>query len=98
MEEHRGLSARRAARLPDEREARKVRQARREQGRQRLDQMALGYADGKDAARLRHEPLLPSVWERTSPAGGLSSHPTRSRLENAVDARTLRAVLREIAE
>jgi Transposase DDE domain group 1 len=58
----------------------------------------LGYADGNDANRLRHDPLLKSVCDRTPQAGGLSSPPTLSRLEQAVDARTLRAVLCEIEE
>jgi hypothetical protein len=98
MDERLGLSERLAALLPDEREARKVRHDRREQVRQRLYQIALGYADCNDADRLRHDPLLQSVCDRTPQAGGLSSQPTLSRLENAVDARTLRAVLREIEE
>jgi hypothetical protein len=98
MDERLELSERLAALLPDEREARKVRHARREQVRQRLYQIALGYADCNDADRLRHDPLLKSVCDRTPQGGGLSSQPTLSRLENAVDARTLRTVLREIEE
>jgi hypothetical protein len=66
--------------------------------RQRLYQIALGYADCNDADRLRHDPLLKSVCDRTPQAKGLSSQPTLSRLENAVDARALRAVLREIED
>jgi hypothetical protein len=98
MDERLGLSERLATLLPDAREARKVRHARREQVRQRLYQIALGYADCNDADRLRHDPLLKSVCDRTPQAGGLSSQPTLSRLENAVDARTRRAVLREVEE
>ena len=98
MDERLGLSERLAALLPDEREARKIRHARREQVRQRLYQIALGYADCNDADRLRQDPLLKSVCGRPPAGGGLSSQPTLSRLENAVDARTLRAVLREIEE
>jgi hypothetical protein len=98
MEARLGLSERLAALLPAEREPSKVKQARREQVRQRLYQIALGYADCNDADRLRHDPLLKSVCDRTPQTGGLSSHPTLWRLENAVDARTLRAVLREVEE
>ena len=98
MEDHLGLSEQLAALLPEEREPRKVHHPRREQMRQRLYPIALGYADGTDADRLRHDPLLQSVCDRTPQRGGLSSQPTLSRLENAVDARTLRTVLCEIEE
>jgi hypothetical protein len=90
-----GLSERLAALLPDERDPSKVKHARREQVRQRLYHIAWGYADGNDADRLRPAPLLKSGCDRTPQTGGLSSHPTLSRLENAGDARTLRAGLRE---
>jgi len=98
MDDHLGLSERLAPLLPDERDPRKVTHDRREQLRQRLYQIALGYADCNDADRLRHDPLLKSVCDRTPHAEGLSSQPTLSRLKNAVDARTLRALLREIEE
>jgi hypothetical protein len=98
MDDHLGLSERLAALLPDERDPRKVKHDRREQMRQRLYQIALGYADCNDADRLRHDPLLKSGCDRTPQAKGLSSQPTLSRLENAVDARALRAVLREIED
>ena len=95
MDDRLGLSERLTILLPDERDPRKVKHDRREQLRQRLYQIALGYADCNDADRLRHDPLLKSVCDRTPHAEGLSSQPTLSRLENAVDARTLRALLRE---
>jgi hypothetical protein len=98
MDDRLGLSERLAALLPDERDPSKVKHNRQEQVRQRLYQIALGYADCNDASRLRHDPLLKSVCDRTPQAGGLSSQPTLSRLENAVGARTLRIVLREIEE
>jgi hypothetical protein len=98
MDDRLGLSERLAALLPDEREPGKVKHDRREQVRQRLYQIALGYADCNDADRLRHDPLLKSVCDRTPQAGGLSSQPTLSRFENAVDASTVRAVLREVEE
>ena len=58
MDDRLGLSERLAALLPDVRDPRKVKHARREQMRQRLYQIALGYADCNDADRLRQDPLL----------------------------------------
>ena len=98
MDDHLRLSERLAALLPDERDPRKVQHDRREQMRQRLYQIVLGYADCNDADRLRHDPLLKSVCDQPPHADGLSSQPTLSRLENAVDARALRAILRELEE
>lgn len=90
------LSERLAAVLPDARDPRKVHHPRQEQFRQRLYQIALGYADCNDADRLRHDPLLQNVCARPTSAPGLSSQPTLSRFENAIDARGLRAMLEEI--
>jgi len=98
MDERLGLSARLAALLPDERDPRKVKHARREQVRQRLYPIALGYPDCNDADRLRQDPVLKSVGGRSPQAEDLSSQPTLLRLENAVDMRTLRTRLREIEE
>jgi hypothetical protein len=58
----------------------------------------LGYPDCNDADRLRHDPLLKSVCDRSPQAAGLSSQPTLSRLENAVDVGKLRALVCEIEE
>ena len=98
MDDHLGLSERLAALLPDERDPRKVKHERREQMRQRLYQIAVGYPDGNDADRLRHDPPLKSVCARSPQAVGRSSQPTLSRLENAVDLRQLRALVCEIEE
>jgi DDE family transposase len=98
IDDHLGLSARFAALLPDKRDPRKVKHERREQVRQRLYQIALGYPDCNDADRLRHDPLLKRVCDRFPQAAGLSSQPTLSRLENAVDLRQLRALVCEIEE
>ena len=57
--------------------------------RQRLFQIACGYADQNDATTLRHDPLLKHVCGRLPVAGApLASQPTLSRLENAVDAKS----------
>jgi hypothetical protein len=98
MDDRLGLSERFAALLPDERDPRKVKHDRREQVRQRLYQIALGYPDCNDADRLRQDPVLKSVCDRPPHAAGLSSQPTLSRLENAVDIRRLRALVCEIEE
>ena len=98
MDDRLRLSERFAALLPDDRDRCKVKHERREQMRQRLYQIALGYPDCNDADRLRHDPLLKSVCDRSPQAAGLSSQPTLSRLENAVDSRRLRALVCEIEE
>lgn len=93
-----GLSERLAALVPDARDPRKVQHNRREQIRQRLSQIALGYPDCNDATRLRQDPVLDTGCDRPSHAEGLSSQPTLSRLENAVDIRQLRALVCTIEE
>jgi hypothetical protein len=92
------LSERLAALLPDDRDPCKVHHPRREQLRQRLYQIALGYADCNDADRLRHDPLLQTVCDCPAQAPRLSSQPTLSRFENAMDARGVRAMLDEIED
>ncbi len=57
--------------------------------RQRVFQIACGYADQDDADALRTDPLLKAVCGRRPATGAdLASQPTLSRLYNAVDART----------
>ena len=54
--------------------------------RQRVFQIACGYADQNDASTARTDPLLKLVCGRLPESGGdLASQPTLSRLENAVD-------------
>lgn len=90
-----GLTAALAAGIPDERDPTRVLHNRLEQTRQRIYQIALGYEDGNDAERLRLDPLLKTVCDRTphDPID-LSSQPTLSRLENAPDCRALRRLAR----
>ncbi len=89
-----GISSWFAACLPDLRDPRRVLHDRREQTRQRLFQLALGYEDCNDANALRNDPALRLACDQL-PAqhGALSSQPTLCRLENAVDARSLRRLL-----
>ena len=98
LDDRLGLSERLAALRPDARDPRSVHHERREQMRQRLYQIALGYPDCNDANRLRHDPILKSGCARSLQAEGLSSQPTLSRVENAVDVRRLRALVCEIEE
>jgi hypothetical protein len=58
--------------------------------RQRIFQIACGYADQNDADRLRTDPLLKLACGRLPQSGSdLASQPTISRLENAVDRHTV---------
>jgi hypothetical protein len=61
--------------------------------RQRVFQIACGYADQDDADSLRTDPLLKLVCGRLPDSGAdLASQPTLSRLENAVNRRTVEAL------
>src|SRR6266498_4826899 len=61
--------------------------------RQRILQIACGYADQNDAATLRSDPLLKAVCGRLPESGpDLASQPTLSRLENAVDRHACEAM------
>lgn len=61
--------------------------------RQRVFQIACGYADQNDATRLRSDPLLKLVCGRLPETGAdLASQPTLSRLENAVDRHACEAL------
>jgi len=72
-----GLTAGFARCLPDARDATRVVHDRPEQSRQRIYQIALGYEDCNHADRLRSEPLLKTVCDRTpDDPVGLSSQPT----------------------
>jgi hypothetical protein len=61
--------------------------------RQRVYQIACGYADQNDADSLRSDPLLKLVCGRLPERGAdLASQPTLSRLENAVSRHTVQAL------
>jgi hypothetical protein len=80
-----GLSATLAAQIPEWR-TRRGQHALETIVRQRLFQIACGYADQNDATTLRHDPLFKQVCGRLPVSGApLASQPTLSRLENAVD-------------
>lgn len=76
--------------VPDLRDPRFVEHDREEQLRQRVFQLALGYEDQNDASSLRDDPLWKVSCDRLpEDEGGLSSQPTLSRFEHAVDARAM---------
>lgn len=94
VDDQSGMTAAMAAHLRDEREARKTVHDRHEQVRQRVYQIALGYEDCNDADTLRHDPLLKTVCDRgPQDPRGLSSQPTLSRFENAVDMASIKRLL-----
>jgi hypothetical protein len=94
LDDELGLSELFAAAMPDDRLPERVRHNRREQVRQRLFQLALGYEDCNDADTLRHDPALLTACDRLADdAEGLSSQPTLSRFENAITARQLKRLL-----
>lgn len=79
-----------AALVPDKRDARRIQHRRIEQMEQRVFQICMGYEDCNDAIWLRNSPL----WKTTlglepKDKNGLSSQPTLSRFENAVDEKTI---------
>ncbi len=67
--------------------------------RQRVFQIACGYADQDDAATLRADPLLKLACGRLPESGAdLASQPTLSRLENAVDRRAAERLAAALVE
>jgi len=78
--------------LEDERHPSRRRHDRLEQMRQRVYQIALGYADCNDAEVLRHDPALQVACGTGEQV--LSSQPTLSRFENGVTGRELNRLWR----
>jgi hypothetical protein len=67
--------------------------------RQRVYQIACGYADQNDADTLRSDPLLKLACGRRPVSGAeLASQPTFSRLENAVDRHAIDALATALVE
>jgi hypothetical protein len=94
LDERLKLSARFSTCIPDRRDPRFVVHQRLEQVRQRIFQIALGYEDCNDAGALRLDPLLKVACDLLpEDEAQLSSQPTLSRLENAVDMRSIKKLL-----
>jgi hypothetical protein len=67
--------------------------------RQRIFQIACGYADQDDADHLRSDPLLKLACGRLPESGAdLASQPTFSRLENAVDRHAVEALAEALVD
>jgi hypothetical protein len=99
LDERLGLCARLAAWIPDTRDPSRVKHSRLEQLRQRTFQIALGYEDQNDAQGLRHDSLWKAACDRLpDDPGGLSSQPSLSRFEHAVDARAVVRLQRELED
>jgi hypothetical protein len=97
MDDQLKLSERFSACLPDIRDPRFIVHERLEQSRQRIFQIALGYEDCNDARALRLDPLLRVACDLTpGDETRLSSQPTLSRLENAVDMKAIKKLLKQI--
>jgi hypothetical protein len=93
-----GLGAALAACIPEWRRG-PVHHSRDTLIRQRLFQIACGYADQNDATPLRSDPLLKLVCGRRPTTGrDLASQPTLSRLENAVDRHAVEALAAALVE
>src|ERR1700722_13030399 len=97
MDDRMKLCERFASCLPDARDPRFVVHERLEQSRQRVFQIALGYEDCNDAGPLRLDPLLKVACDLMPEEDAhLSSQPTLSRLENAVDMRSVKKLLLQL--
>ncbi len=94
-----GLTERLARRFPDERQTGKIVHSRLDLFRQRVFSLAAGYADCNDAERVAVDPVLKEACDRDAlDDPDLGSQPTLSRFENAVDARALIAMARDLED
>jgi hypothetical protein len=93
LDEGLGLTEGLGVLIPDHRDPWRTQHSRVEQVRQRIYQVAQGYEDCNDSDILRNDRLFKLACDRSEEDRGLSSQPTLSRLENAVDAASLREVL-----
>jgi Transposase DDE domain group 1 len=92
-DEHLQLCDQMAPLLSDRRDAARTNHSRLEQLRQRVFQIALGYADQNDASSLRHDPLWKVACDRlVDEPDALSSQPSLSRLEHAMSGRAIVAM------
>jgi hypothetical protein len=99
LDEQLGLSKRLAARIADRRDCSRSKHSRHEQFRQRVFQIALGYEDQNDAQSLRRDPLWKTACDRLpSDVDALSSQPSLSRFEHAVDARAVVCIQRALED
>jgi hypothetical protein len=94
-----GLIERIAAELVDRRDRARIEHSFASILGQRILSIALGYADGNDAARMGADPLLKLACGRPpSSEGSLASQPTLSRFERAQSGRSLVAMGRVLED
>jgi hypothetical protein len=94
-----GLTQALCAQLSDGRQPGKVRHELLDQMRQRVFSIAVGCADGNDAAKLRDDPILKLACDRDPAQGAaLASQPTLSRFENAVSRADLVRMSQRLAQ
>jgi hypothetical protein len=92
-----GLTARLAKTLRERRSAERVDHGLLELVRQRVFSIALGYADGNDAARIGNDPLVKLACGRLPDSDeGLASQPTLSRFERGRGGRELIGMARAL--
>lgn len=94
-----GLTTTLAGCLRDGRQPGKLQHSLLDLVRQRVFGLALGYADGNDAARVANDPLHKLALDRDPLTGAaLGSQPTLSRFENAVSRPALGRLLQAVAD
>jgi hypothetical protein len=99
LDERLGVCARLSAFLVDERAPLRTKHGRLEQLRQRVFQIAMGYADQNDATSLRHDPAWKIACDRTvDEPDALSSQPSLSRFEHAMTARAVVLLMRALED
>ena len=92
-DERLGLCEAVAGLMDDERDSSKVEHSRLEQLKQRVFQIAMGWADQNDADRLREDAVFKTVAGRQPEDDPLSSQPTLSVFENSVDMATNKSIM-----
>ena len=97
LDDRLGWTAAVADRLSDPRDPAKVKLDLLTLLRQRLFALIAGYEDANDHTRLKHDPILKAVADRTLD-DDLASQPTLSRFENWVTAREVVAINRLLVE
>ena len=93
------LTSRLGSHLIDDRSPLRVRHRYEDCFKQRMFSIASGYEDANDATKMRHDPaLLLSCGRDPLDPDGLASQATLSRMENAVSARELVMLSRELED
>jgi hypothetical protein len=98
-DEQLGVTRALAAVLSDPRDTRRVHFSQHDLLKQRVYQIAAGYADANDANTLRHDPIFKVLLDRLPETGpSLASQPTLSRFENRVSRTALSRLARVLVD